>query len=115
MLRAIIGNAKEYKKNAFIASLLITTLLTVIINLILSDHLKANPDLIKYYSMVVILVNTYISSLINELYEYQFNRLKKIKRESIINNYDPNDLPPEIKDLKEEHEKEPLEEYKKQY
>ncbi|HGM5967041.1 hypothetical protein [Serratia nevei] len=114
MLKILIGDITEHKRDGLLLSVIVTSLTTIIAGIYIIPLFNSNENSIKVFAILLALLNTYISTVVTRISISIFEYCKKRDREAILKG-NPSSSSRGMKKLKQEHENDPLKSYEKRY
>lgn len=114
MLKILIGDITEHKRDGMIWAVIITSITTIVAGIYIIPLLNANENSLKIFAIILALLNTYISTVVTRISISIFEYCKKRDREAILKG-NPSSPSRSIKKLKQEHENDPIKSYEKRY
>lgn len=114
MLKILIGDITEHKRDGMIWAVIVTSLTTIIAGIYIIPLFNANENSLKVFAILLALLNTYISTVVTRISISIFEYCKKKDREAILKG-NPSSSTRVIKKLKQEHDNDPIKSYEKRY
>lgn len=114
MLKILIGDVTEHKRDGLIWSIIITSIITILASVFILPRLKGDDSNVKYFAIFLVMLNTYISTIVVRIvisiYEYCKKRdIDKVIKES------PKSNSRTIRRLQKEQDDAPLKNILKRY
>ncbi|WP_447539365.1 hypothetical protein [Klebsiella pneumoniae] len=114
MLKILIGDITEHKRDGLIWSIIITSITTILAGIFIIPLLKDDSSNLKYFAIFLAILNTYISTIVARIAISIYEYCKKKDRDKIINE-SPQSNSRIIKRLQKEKSEAPLKSYQKRY
>lgn len=114
MLKILIGDITEHKKDGLIWSIIITSTITILAGFFIIPLFKGDNNNLKYFAIFLAMLNTYISTIVARVAICIYEYCKKRDRDKIIKE-SPQSNSKAIKNLQKEKNEAPLKSYQKRY
>lgn len=114
MLKILIGDVTEHKRDALIWSIIATCTITILAGNFIIPLIKNDESNLKYFAIFLALLNTYVSTIVTRITANIFDYCRKKDRDELIAD-EAQKNSRAIQQLIKEKEVEPLKKFKKRY